>query len=635
MKSTFSFSLACTSLFVVSLMSMVFVHSATAGKHRSIYHDDGITEPYKPPEVQLNYIKTVPKEYLQYFKANPKALEKWRDAKFGVFMHWDPSCQITGGISWARKGRRPHHPSDGKVTKGIPTETYNSQYKTFNPVKFNADRWIKMVKDAGAKYFVFTAKHHNGFCMFDTPTTDYCIRSTPFKRDICKELADACHKYGIMLFWYYSQPDWTEPSYRYELYSKDYNEKYLKGYLYPQLRQLVTKYAPVAGIWFDGLGMSPKAWDAPEMVKMLRTINPDLLFNHRFGRPHMRLGEFDGPENRLGRFQTNRPWETCYCIGGSWGYGGDSDPLPKKDAIGLLIRCAGNGGNLLLNTGPLPDGTINPKHAQRYRDIGDWLKKYGQSIYATRGGPYISAPWGCCTRGKDDNSVYMHILAAGWGGKLSLPDLGAKVVKAECLTYPNKRVGVVQKNGRLYIKIDGLQLDPDSPDTLVKLTLDKRAMDIPVIKTVGPSLTIGSKVSASSSGSCAHKQTTPQALVATQPTEFFDGSYIRAVWRSGSKDKTPWVQFDFKKSGLVDQIAIQEGRYGRPGTVRKFSISLRSHGKWAKVYSGTEIGGKCGIVLDKPVRADAMKIVFEEFTKRDVTINAVDAFSSFDVDGKK
>ena len=592
-----------------------------------IYKDDGICEPYEPPRGQMKYLQTVPKEDLKYFQGKPERVEEWRDWKFGVFIHWDPSCQVTGSVSWARKGPRPHHSSDGNVTKGIPEDVYNSQYKTFNPVDFDADAWVKVFKDAGAKYIAFTSKHHNGFCMFDTPTTDYCIRSTPFKRDICKELADACHKYGMHLFWYYSEPDWTEPSYRAPFGSEEFIDKYIHGYMYPQLKQLVTKYAPVDGIWFDGLGLAPQTWDAPEMLKMLRTINPDLIFNHRFGRPPMRLGDFDGPENRIGRFQTNRPWETCYCIGGPWGYSKNATPLSKKDAIQLLIRCSGNGGNLLLNTGPSPKGTIHKEHIERYLDIGKWLGKYGESIYATRGGPYTSGPWGCATRGKDNNYVYLHILG-DWRGKLSLPDIGTDVVEANTLTGEGK-AEVKRVNGRLDVAIEGYDKSKtDGVDTIIRLKLDKKAMDVPIIKSVGPSLTMGADVKASSSGTSAHKETSPNAIIATEPSDFYDGAYVRSVWRSGSGDKKPWLEISFKKPALVDQIGIQEGRYGRRGTVKAFTIFLRSDGEWKEVWKGTTIGPRFGLALEKPVKADAMKIVFDGFSKF-VTINAVNAYSSF------
>ena len=168
--------------------------------HSAQMHDDGITMPYKSPKEQAEYIASLDKNLLATLHAQPDKLEEWQDDKFGVFMHWDPSCQITGAMSWSRNGRRPHHPSDGTVNRGIPTEVYNSQYKTFNPVKFDADQWAKMVKGSGARYLVLTAKHHNGFCMFESAVTDYDIMSTPFKRDICAELAAACRKQGVKIY---------------------------------------------------------------------------------------------------------------------------------------------------------------------------------------------------------------------------------------------------------------------------------------------------------------------------------------------------------------------------------------------------------------------------------------------------
>jgi alpha-L-fucosidase len=131
-------------------------------------HDDGITEPYVPPKEHSDYVRELSPELASTIYADPAHIEQWQDDKFGVFMHWDPSCQMTGAVSWSRLGRRPHHPSDGTVTRGIPAETYDNLYKTFNPVKFDADAYVKMIKDAGARYFVFTAKHHQGFCMFDS-----------------------------------------------------------------------------------------------------------------------------------------------------------------------------------------------------------------------------------------------------------------------------------------------------------------------------------------------------------------------------------------------------------------------------------------------------------------------------------
>jgi len=199
--------------------------------------DDGIAEPYVPPREHSDYVKKLAPNLASTIYADPARIEQWQDDRFGVFMHWDPSCQMTGAVSWSRMGRRPHHPSDGTVTRGISSETYDNLYKTFNPVKFDADATIRMVKDAGARYFVFTAKHHQEFCVFHSAVTNYDIMSSPFKRDICRELADACHRHKVKLFWYYSQPAWHEPRYAAPTDSPQF-ARYRNEFLHPQLLEL-------------------------------------------------------------------------------------------------------------------------------------------------------------------------------------------------------------------------------------------------------------------------------------------------------------------------------------------------------------------------------------------------------------
>ena len=611
---------------IAGVIMLVGVTVSVAGPHSAQMHDSGIDFPYHPPAKQVQYMKTVPADLRKYFKGKPDKVEEWQDARFGVFLHWDPSCQITGSMSWARRGPRPHHPSDGKVTWGIPEEKYNAQYKTFNPTNFNAESWVKMAKDAGAKYITFTTKHTNGFCMFDTPTTEYCIRNTPFKRDVCKELAAACHKYGIKLFWYYSQPDWTEPSYRYPFHSKEFEEKYLEGFMYPQLRQLLTDYGKIDGVWFDGLGQYPTVWGAPQLLKMMRDLQPDLVINHRFGPRPMRMGDYDGPENEIGRFQINRPWETCYRIGGAWGYTPNAAPLSRKDAIGLLVRCAGNGGNLLLDTGPAPDGTISPSHAARFRDMGHWLQKYGEGIYATRGGPYEPGAWGCCTRSKDGNAIYLHILGQLQGEVFCLPDLPAKVVKSELLNKGGK-VQAEQGDGKLKLTVSGKDIEDADIDIVVKLTLDRMAMSIPVIRSVESSLTVGATVTASSCGMSGKKITRPSAVVASSATSFDDGAFVREVWCSGRNDRQPWLKLKLKNKSRITMITIKEGRLGNDSSVADFGISAKVGGEWQEIYRGNKIGADFAVVLAEPVETDEIRIDFKGYKNR-VMINAVNAFGN-------
>jgi alpha-L-fucosidase len=590
-----------------------------------VYSDDGIIEPYVPPKEHRDYVSKLPSELVATLRANPKYIEQWQDDKFGVFMHWDPSCQMTGAVSWSRKGRRPHHSSDGTVTKGIPAEIYDNLYKTFNPVKFDADAYARMVKDAGARYLVFTAKHHQGFCMFDSKYTDYDIMSTPLRRDICRELAHACQRHGIRIFWYYSQPDWTEPDYAAPMDSAEF-ARYRDTFLVGQLKELFINYGRIDGIWWDGLGKHPDTWNTPKLLHMLRQINPDLISNHRCAPRHWRLGDFDGPEKQIGRFQINRPWETCEILGGGWGYGGDRKPLSLRKAIGLLVRCAGSGGNLLLNTGPMPNGAINPRHIERYLQMGAWLKQYGESIYATRGGPYRPGPWGCATRTKNSNAVYLHVLSH-WDGVLTLPDLDAKVISAKVLT--GGEVEVTQKDGQLQIVLsnDVTNSQPRDVvhdfDTIIALTTNKKAMDIPVVASVEENLTIGAKVSASSQSS---EQMPASAVVATNTTEFEEGTFVRAVWEADRRDQEPWLMVEFADEKPIQQIQIQESRLLRSTSrIKHFTISLRIEDNWTVVYEGSEIGSTFGLLLPKPVTADAIRISFLRWEGK-VSLNMVNAY---------
>jgi len=231
------------------------------------------------------------------------------------------------------------------------------------------------------KYLVFTTKHHDGFCMFDTKLTDYKITNSPFGRDVVKELADACHEANFRLGFYYSPPDWHHPDYR-----TANHPRYIE-YLHGQLRELCSNYGRLDILWFDGLGGKATDWDAERLFKMIRTLQPHIIINNRCGLP----GDFDTPEQRIGRFQTNRPWESCITIGRQWAWKPNDRLKSLKQCIDILVRCVGGDGNLLLNVGPMPTGEIEPRQVARLKEIGAWLARYGESIYGTRGGPFPPA----------------------------------------------------------------------------------------------------------------------------------------------------------------------------------------------------------------------------------------------------
>ncbi len=392
-----------------------------------------------------------------FLQAGSENLEWWREARFGLFVHWGPVSLKGTEIGWSRGGERR-----GTGGKGpIPVEVYDNLYKEFNPVKFDANEWIAIAKAAGMKYLVFTTKHHDGFSMFDSALTEYNIMNSPFKRDVVAELAEACHESGIRLGFYYSPPDWYHPDYRTE-----HHARYIE-YLHGQIRELCTNYGRLDIMWFDGLGGKPEDWDSENLIKMVRTLQPHIIINNRAGLP----ADFDTPEQKVGAFQIDRPWESCITICRQWAWKPKDKMKSLEECIHLLVNCVGGDGNLLLNVGPMPSGEIEPRQVARLKEVGAWLRRYGESIYGTCGGPFKPGSWGASTR--KGNTIYVHVFE--WNGSsLTLPSIDKKIVSSRLLTG-----GTVEVNQT----DDGITVAVPSThqrkiDTIVELQLDGPAGEI-------------------------------------------------------------------------------------------------------------------------------------------------------------
>jgi alpha-L-fucosidase len=415
----------------------------------------------------------------------PKAaIERWKDMRFGMFIHWGPVSIVGTEIGWSRGGERRGRPET--KTGNVPLEVYDNLYRMFNPVKFNPDEWVQLAKDSGMKYLVFTTKHHDGFCNFDSKLTDFKITSPqcPYGKDIVRQLSDACRRGGIDWGVYYSQPDWHHPDYR----NGAAHARYIE-YLHGQVKEVLTGYGPTKMWFFDGLGGKSPDWDAPRLLKMMRQIEPDLVINNRAGLP----ADNDTPEQRIGMFQNQRPWETCATVGRQWAYKPDDTLRSIEECLRGLVCCAIGDGNLLFNVGPRPDGLIEESHAARIREMGAFLRKYGESIYATRGGPFIAPDekmrpakahgfvlaegrwWGGSTH--KENSIYLHILR--WpSDTIELPAIPRKILRSSLLAGGN----AVVKQSASGIQVSVPAARRDAVDTIVKLELDGPASGIAAIR---------------------------------------------------------------------------------------------------------------------------------------------------------
>jgi len=369
--------------------------------------------------------------------ANLVAREWFQDARFGLFVHWGVYSVLADG-EWVMNNRR------------IPVADYEKLPAQFNPVAFDPAEWVALAKAAGMKYITITSKHHDGFAMFDSKVSDYnIVARTPYKKDVLKALAEECRKQGVKLFFYYSQLDWHHPDYfprgrtgrdagRPEQGEWSRYIEYMNG----QLRELLTNYGEIGGIWFDGWWDQPDApWRLDATYSLIHQLQPQALIganHHRrpFAGEDFQMFAKDLPGGRTAEFNKDSeigdlPLETCETMNGAWGFNiTDRRYKSTRDLIHYLVRAAGSNANFLLNVGPMPNGRIQPEFVTRLREIGTWLAKNGEAIYGTRGGPIAPHAWGVTTR--KGNRVYIHVLDAP-DRALLLPPPGGKVRAARFL----------------------------------------------------------------------------------------------------------------------------------------------------------------------------------------------------------
>lgn len=507
---------------------------------------------------------------------------KWfKDAKLGIFVHWGPALFETTSLSWGRLGERS---GAGKpATNGVPPEVYDNLYKKFNPVNFDADKWMRQVKDWGAEYIVFTAKHHDGFAFFDANNTDYKITNTPYGKDICKQLSDAAQKAQVKLFWYYSQPDWKHPD---NLREKHY-ENYLP-YMKEHVKQLFTAYGKIDGVFWDHLASKYWQWDSYHLYKDMKQWQPGILSNARMGSawPLRDKGDYDTPEQSLGPVNHHRYWEACLTMTDKWLYSPKGPIKPYETVLSMLIQVAGNGGNLLLNLGPNGQGEFVKKEAEQAYQVGEWMTQYGHTIKNTRRGIYIGGDYGSSTQ--VGNKLYIHVLeqlASNAEAEITLPKLPMKIKSAKGITKGFKDYSII--DDKLVLHFDKSEFNKNI-DNIVELMLSEDPSGFDRIET-WKAQTVSKSDFKVSSSSFAKANRKGDVIYNTKGNVFSEGIHLKQWWEPKREDKTPKLTLNFNSAKKIKTVLLSENM--RSHCIREFIIESKDiNGNWKTIYNGKTIG---------------------------------------------
>jgi alpha-L-fucosidase len=490
---------------------------------------------------------------------NDLKMQWWKDAKFGMFIHW--------GIYSVPSGKW-----DDKTTYGewimhsakIPRAEYAALAGKFNPTMFNADDWVKLAKDAGQKYIVITSKHHDGFAMFGSKASDYnIVDATPFKRDILKELAESCRKHNIKLGFYYSQAqDWYHPggavsgNVEWDESHKGDMNKYVEEIAIPQVKEILSNYGDVAVLW----------WDTPtnmtkEMATKLAELTkpyPNLITNNRLGAGMG--GDLETPEQFVPATGfPGRNWEVCMTMNGHWGYNAYDDRWKStEDLLRKLIDIVSKGGNFLLNVGPNQYGIIPEVCQQNLREIGEWLNLNGEAVYGTQASPFPFLSWGRATM--KGQKLYLHVFNWPEDKRLTVP-FSNKIKKAYLLADAETVLKVQQGTDNSILQLPSYA--PDKIASVIAVEFEGNPVVLPV-----PSDKANVKASSTVEGS--------------HPSMLTDGD-PKNVWRAASGEKSATLEIELKESAAIQCLSIVEPWHPWDGIKQNVELYYQDENDWKLV----------------------------------------------------
>ncbi|HSY18232.1 MAG TPA: alpha-L-fucosidase [Candidatus Acidoferrales bacterium] len=513
-------------------------------------------------------------------------MEWWREARFGMFIHWG-LYSIPAGV-WQKE---TYYGEWFLEQTHMPVSQYEKYAAQFDPVKFDATAWVHAAKAAGVKYIVITSKHHDGFGMFRSDLTDWCIKRTPFQRDPLAELAAACKAEGIKFCLYYSIMDWHHPDWGNRRAWNDVADTnrppdmdrytaYMKG----QLKELLTRYGPIGLLWFDGQWEDP--WTSErgdDLYQYVRSLQPGIIVNNRVGKPASTaavgfaqigaVGDYGTPEQSIppSGFGPGVDWESCMTMNDHWGYNkGDQNWKSAQTLVRNLIDCSSKGGNYLLNVGPTSEGLFPDASLERLTAIGDWMQVNGEAIYGTSASPFTRRlPWGRCTQkiSGDGTKLYLHVFDWPADGRLLVPGLKSKVQKAYLLADRSQSKLAAKKTK------EGVQVTlPTNAAEEISTT---------VVLEIKGAVSVEAAPQIVASASNIYQNQTSQY----GPQFAFDGN-PDTRWATDDVVSNAWIAVDLGSVKTIHGVRINEAYAGR---VQNYELQYRYGTAWKTFLSGATL----------------------------------------------
>lgn len=490
----------------------------------------------------------------------------WREAKFGLFIHW--------GVYAVPAGKYGEKTSYGEWimrSASIPVATYRDFARQFNPSKYDPERWTQIASDAGMRYIVITAKHHDGFALYPSKASTWnIVDASPYAKDLLGPLVRSAKGRGLKVGFYYSQcQDWNNPGGAKsglkegegwdEAHKGDYDE-YLKTVAVPQVRELLSNY-PIDILWWDTPMHMTRERAAP--LAALLNLRPGIITNNRLGQGFK--GDTETPEQFIPAKGYPGDWETCMTMNGHWGYNAyDNNWKSSTDLIRKLAEICSKGGNFLLNVGPTAEGEFPPACVERLKEIGEWMRINSDSIYGTAASPFPFLPWGCATRKGD--RLYLHVFEWPQTGRLNVP-MTTTVKRAYLLAKPEVTLNTTTDG-----KLVRIELPPDAPDkrnSVVVVEVNGKIETEPVPSN-------GASVVAS------------DTLEGTSPQNLVDGTTANR-WRAGTQMKVAWAELTLRAPASIGAFSLDEPDVW-PRLKQHYKLEAKSGDNWVTIAEGDTNG---------------------------------------------